>query len=202
MRGAGSGSRPGSASGLAPLSSRQAYDLGMPAGRIDQAVRRLSPDSVVCWCNGQRLESRYSASTAYAGAAGGRRPGRPVLRHQRGKARPGNAVPMPRFPVAAVSARRIYLFRGPAPDKEAFAVLPQDQAQVVHGGNTMRRRLDIHTTHDGVPRSYTMMVSGLGSGRKRLQETDRRTPVPVNRPITIATSTLRQMPVLGIGCDG
>ncbi|HEV2377990.1 MAG TPA: hypothetical protein VGS19_38240 [Streptosporangiaceae bacterium] len=77
---------------------------------------------------------------------------------------------MPRFPVVAVSASRIYLFSGPVPDKEAFAVLPRDQAQVIHGGSAMWRRLDILTTRDGVPRSYTMMVSGLGGGRKRLQE--------------------------------
>jgi hypothetical protein len=76
---------------------------------------------------------------------------------------------MPRFPLIAVSASRIYLFSGPVPSKEAFAVLPRDQVQVVHGGNAMWRRLDILATHDGVPRSYTMVVSGLGGGRKRLQ---------------------------------
>lgn len=40
----------------------------------------------------------------------------------------------------------------------------------MHGGNAMWRRLDILATDDGVPRSYTMMVSGLGGGRKRLQQ--------------------------------
>jgi hypothetical protein len=49
-------------------------------------------------------------------------------------------------------------------------VLPRDQAQVVHGGNAIWRRLDILTTHDGAPRSCTMMVSAPGGGRKRLQE--------------------------------
>jgi hypothetical protein len=141
----------------------------MPADRIDQAVRRLSPEPVVCWCNGQSLESRYSSSTTSAGAFGGRAAGAAVLHHQLGKARLDNAVPMPRFPVVAVSASRIYLFSGPVPDKEAFAVLPRDQAQVIHGGNAMWRRLDILITHDGMPRCYTMMVSGLGGGRKRLQ---------------------------------
>lgn len=33
----------------------------------------------------------------------------------------------------------------------------------------MWRRLDILTDGDGVPRSYTMMVSGLSGARKRLQ---------------------------------
>jgi hypothetical protein len=55
------------------------------------------------------------------------------------------------------------------PAKEAFAVLPRDQVQVVHGGNVTWRRLDLLDTQDGVPRSYTMMVSGLGGGRKRLE---------------------------------
>lgn len=76
---------------------------------------------------------------------------------------------MPRFPVVAVSATRIYPFSGPVPGQEAFAVLPRDQARVIHGGNAMWRRLDILAAGDGVPRSYTMMVSGLGGGRKRLE---------------------------------
>jgi hypothetical protein len=75
---------------------------------------------------------------------------------------------MPRFPVIAVSASRVYLFGGPVPDKEAFAVLQRDQMQAVHGGNAMWRRLDLVVTVAGAPRSYTMMVSALGGGRKRL----------------------------------
>jgi hypothetical protein len=145
------------------------YDPGMPADRIDEAVRRFSPEPLLSWCNGQSLESRYSSSITSAGAFGGKAAGTAVLRHQLGKARLEGAVPMPRFPVIAVSASRIYLFSGPVPSEEAFAVLPRDQVQVVHGGNAMWRRLDILDTHDGVPRSYTMMVSGLGGGRKRLE---------------------------------
>ncbi len=76
---------------------------------------------------------------------------------------------MPRFPVVAVSARRIYLFSGPVPDTQAFAVLPRDQVQVASSGNAIWRRLDILAADEGRPRSYTMMVSGLGGGRKRLQ---------------------------------
>ena len=56
------------------------------------------------------------------------------------------------------------------PVAEAFAVLPRDQVQVVHGGNAMWRRLDILAADDGAPCSYTMTVSGLGGGRKRLQQ--------------------------------
>ena len=36
---------------------------------------------------------------------------------------------MPRFPVVAVSAARIYLFSGPVPGQEAFAVLRRDQVR-------------------------------------------------------------------------
>jgi hypothetical protein len=149
--------------------SARAYDPGMPADRIEEAVRRFSPEPLLCWCNGQSLESRYSASTTSAGAFGGRAAGAAVLRHQLGKARLDDAVPMPRFPVVAASTSRIYLFGGPVPHEEAFAVLPRDQVQVVHGGSAMWRRLDILVTQDGASRSYTMMVSGLGGGRKRLE---------------------------------
>src|SRR5712692_11578553 len=124
----------------------------MPASRIADAVQRFSPEPVLCWCNGQSLESRYSSSTTGAGGLAGRAVGGAVLRHQLGKARLEGAVQMPRFPVVAVTASRIYLFGGPVPDKEAFAVLPRDQVQVVHGGNAMWRRLDILAEHDGVPR--------------------------------------------------
>ena len=141
----------------------------MPASRIDEAVRRLSPEPLLCWCNGQSLESRYSSSVSPAGSAGGQAAGAAVLRYQLRRARREDAAPMPRFPVIAVSATRIYLFSGPLPSQEAFAVLPRDQVRVIHGGNPMWRRLDILTADDGVPRSYTMMVSGLSGGRKRLQ---------------------------------
>jgi len=141
----------------------------MPASRIDEAVRRFSPEPVLCWCNGQSLESRYSSSVTSAGASGGRAAGAGVLRYQLGRARLEDAAPMPRFPVIAVSATRIYLFSGPVPGQETFAVLPREQVRVIHGGNAMWRRLDIFAADGGAPRSYTMMVSGLGGGRKRLE---------------------------------
>ena len=141
----------------------------MPADRIDEAVRRFSPEPLLCWCNGQSLESRYSSSVTSAGSFGGRTAGAAVLHRQLGKARLEGAVPMPRFPVVAVSASRIYLFGGPVPDKEALAVLVREEVQAVHGGNAMWQRLDLLDTRSGVPRSYTMMVSSLGGGRKRLE---------------------------------
>ena len=81
----------------------------MPASQIDEALRRLSPEPLVCWCNGQSLEARYSSSVAPAGASGGQTAGAAVLRHQLGRARLEDGVPMPRFPVVAVSTSRIYL---------------------------------------------------------------------------------------------
>jgi hypothetical protein len=87
----------------------------MPASRIDEAVRRFSPEPVLCWCNGQSLESRYSSSVTSAEAPGGRAAGAGVLRYQLGRARLEDAAPMPRFPVITVSATRIYLFSGPVP---------------------------------------------------------------------------------------
>jgi hypothetical protein len=48
-------------------------------------------------------------------------------------------------------------------------VLPREQVRVIHGGNVMWRRLDLFVADGGAPRSYTMMVSGLGGGRRRLE---------------------------------
>lgn len=59
----------------------------MPASRIDEAVRRFSPEPLLCWCNGQSLESRYSSSVTHAGASGGRVAGAVVLHYQLGRAR-------------------------------------------------------------------------------------------------------------------
>lgn len=87
-----------------------------------------------------------------------------------GQARLGNAGPLPRFPVAAVSARRIYLFRGPVPNKDLFAVRPRTRRRWFTAETPCAGSLDILTTHNGVPRSCTMLVSGLDSVRKRLQE--------------------------------
>ncbi len=115
----------------------------MPADRIDEAVRRFSPEPVLCWCDGQSLESRYSSSATSARSPGGRTAGAAVLSHQLGKARLEGAVPMPRFPVAAVTASRICLFGGPVPGRAAFAVLQRDQVQAVHGGSSLWRRLDL-----------------------------------------------------------
>ncbi len=87
----------------------------MPARNIESAVREFSPEPVLCWCNGQSLESRYSSPAVGGGAAGevGAGIGRAILRRRLDKARPASAEPMPRFPVVAVSASQIFLFDGP-----------------------------------------------------------------------------------------
>jgi len=89
----------------------------MPADRIDQAVRRLSPEPVVCWCNGQSLESRYSSSTTSAGAFGGRAAGVAVLHHQ------GSCTKQ------ATSHRRPAAFHRPARPRMLFLGLPCWDAQ-------------------------------------------------------------------------
>jgi hypothetical protein len=76
---------------------------------------------------------------------------------------------MPRFPVVAVGASQIFVFDGPVATQGPVAALPRDQVQVEHGGSAMWRRLDLIVSSDGEPRCYTMMVSALGGGRKRLQ---------------------------------
>jgi hypothetical protein len=76
---------------------------------------------------------------------------------------------MPRFPVVALGASQIFLFDGPIAKKAPFATLRRDQVQVVHGGSAMWRRLDLVVDEGEQARSYTMMVFGLGGGRKRLQ---------------------------------
>jgi hypothetical protein len=141
----------------------------MPASRIDAALRELAPEPVVCWCNGQSLESRYSSSAGSGGAeALGKLIGTGVLRHQLGSARLAGAVPMPRFPLVAVGARRIYLFDGPLPKNAPFATIGRDEVRVIYGGSAMWRRLDLIADADGTPRCYTIMASGLSGAAGRL----------------------------------
>lgn len=142
----------------------------MPASRIDSSVRAFAPEPVLCWCNGQSLESRYSSSVAGGGAAAtGRAIGNAMLRRKAGRARLINAVRMPRFPVVAAGASQILIFDGPIAKQGPFAALRRDQAEVIHGGGLMWRRLDLIVPADEGSRSYTMMVFGLGGGRKRLR---------------------------------
>jgi hypothetical protein len=144
----------------------------MSVAKIESAVREFSPEPVVCWCNGQSLESRYSSSAAGGGAAGaaGAGIGRAILRRRLEKARPANAEPMPRFPVVAVSAGQIFLFDGPVAKKGPFATLQRDQVQVAHSGSPWHRLDLLASTGEGA-RTYTVMVfGGPGGGLKRLKE--------------------------------
>jgi hypothetical protein len=149
-------------------SGGSAYDFGVPAARVNEAVQACVPEPVLCWCLGQSLESRYSSSTGtVGGAAAGKLIGGGVLHHNLGKERLGDAFRMPRFPVVAVSAERIYLFEWPIPATGAFATMRRDEVQVIYGGNAMWKRLDLITSDGDASRSYTMMASTLfGAGRR------------------------------------
>lgn len=141
----------------------------MPATRIEAALKEFAPEPVICWCNGQSMESRYSSSAGLGGAeAAGKLIGAGVLRHQLGKARLPGAVRMPRFPVVAVGASRIFLFDGPIATQPAFATLRRGEVRIVYGGSALWRRLDLIADDGNSPRTYTIMVSGLG-GRGRLE---------------------------------
>ncbi len=143
----------------------------MPASRIVAALREFAPEPVLCWCNGQSLESRYSASTGPGGAeAAGKLGGAGVLRYQLGKARLPGAVPMPRFPLVAVTGHQVFLFDGPVAAGPPFATLRRDEVRVVYGGSAMWRRLDLIAGGEAGQRAYTIMVSGLGGGRKRMEQ--------------------------------
>jgi hypothetical protein len=142
----------------------------MPASKIESALTEFSPEPVLCWCNGQSLESRYSSSAGPGGgAAAGKLIGRGILRHQLAKAKPAPAEPMPRFPLIAVSASRIFLFDGPIAKAGPFATLQRDQVQVIHSGSPWHR-LDLIASSGGEPRSYPVMVFGLGGGPRRLRQ--------------------------------
>src|SRR5215471_2322051 len=142
----------------------------MPASRIDAALQEFSPEPVLFWCNGQSLESRYSSSTGFGGAAAaGKLVGVGVLRHQLGKARLPGAVRMPRFPLVAVGASRIFLFDGPIATTAPFATIRRDEVRVVYGGSAMWRRLDLITDGEAGQRSYTIMASGLSGAGKRME---------------------------------
>jgi hypothetical protein len=156
----------------------------MPASRIDAALTEFAPEPVLCWCNGQSLESRYSSSAGFGGAeAVAKLAGVGVLRHQLGKARLPGAVRMPRFPLVAVGASHIFLFEGPIAAGPPFATLGRDEVRVVYGGSSMWRRLDLIAngeTFETPQRSYTIMASGLSGARGRMDrlvaELERRGP--------------------------
>jgi hypothetical protein len=140
----------------------------MPADNIERSLVERIPEPVLAWCNGQSMESRYSPSVrgpvgvpaAQVGATG-------VLRHQFSKARREDAVPMPRFPVIAATAERIYVFDGPLASAEPLAVLDRSACQILVSGKAMWHRLDV--VYDGPPpRSYTTFFNLLVGSRRRL----------------------------------
>jgi hypothetical protein len=139
----------------------------------ESAVHQFSPEPVLCWCNGQSLESRYSqargagAGAGAAGAIGAAIAGK-ISQRQLRKARLPDAELMPTHPVVAVSASHVMLFDARAVTAGPLAMLRRDQVQVACRGNPMWRRLDL-TVKDGAgTRSYTVMVS-FAKSRKRLR---------------------------------
>jgi hypothetical protein len=154
----------------------------MPASRIEAALREFVPEPVVCWCSGQSLESRYSASTGSVGTGGaGKAAGAGILAFQLRRARRPGQVNMPRFPVAALTGTQVFLFDGPIATRPSFATLPRHEVRVAYGGSPMWRRLDLITDDGTGQRVYTVMAFGIGGGRKRMEGVVaelRRTSVP------------------------
>ena len=150
----------------------------MPARKIAVAIAEYAPEPILRWCNGLSLEARYTSS-AGGGAAAGKAIGNALLRRQLTRARLGTAVRMPRYPLVAVGATRIYIFDGPIATAGPVAALPRDQVEVVHGGGPMWRRLDLIVAADGGRRSYTVMFFALfGNGRLRGLLTELADPAP------------------------
>jgi hypothetical protein len=142
----------------------------MPVSRIEAALKEFAPEPVLCWCNGQSLESRYSSSVGGGADVIAKLAGVGILRFELGKARLPGAVRMPRFPLVAVGASHIFLFAGPLATAPPFATFRRGEVRVVFGGSPMWRRLDLvadGNTAETPQRSYTIMASGLsGAGRR------------------------------------
>jgi hypothetical protein len=135
----------------------------MPANRIDEALRSLIPEPVICWLNGQSLESRYSSSGGAGGIGGAI--GKAILRRQLGKARLPGAVRMPRASLVAVGAEQVYLFDLARLKAGPFATLPREQVRVARSGH-MWKRLDLIADQGQRPQVFTIMVL---IGGKRLR---------------------------------
>jgi hypothetical protein len=142
----------------------------MPAINIERSLTERVAEPILAWCNGQSLESRYSSSVpSVVGGAPARIAGAGVLRHQFNKEQRDDAVSMPRFPVIAVTADRIYVFDGPVARAGPLAVLERARCECLLGGRAMWRRLDIVDTGPP-PQSYTVFFNLLLGGRGRLTE--------------------------------
>jgi hypothetical protein len=141
----------------------------MPAKYIAVAVAEFAPEPILRWCNGLSQEARYTSSVGGGGsAAAGKAIGNAILRRQLTSARLGTAVRMPRYPVIAVGATRIYIFDGPIAKAGPIATLSRDQVEVIQRRGPMWRRLDLIVPADGGSRSYTIMFFAL-FGNKRLR---------------------------------
>jgi hypothetical protein len=125
----------------------------------------------VHWAWGQNTESRYSQT------------GRPnlltglVLRQAaRRRSRP-DAVRLPRFPVLAVGAGRLYVFEMAALERAAksgtavspIASLSRPEAELDVQRGLMWKRVTIISRAEG--RSYTIYLNSVFGGRKRVAET-------------------------------
>jgi hypothetical protein len=142
----------------------------MSAGKIEAALKSVSPEPILCWCYGQSLEARYSARSA-GGAAGaaGAAIGQAVLSRRLAKVRSADAVPLPAAMVVAVSASRILFFHRRSVQDGPVAALQRDQVQAVHRGHFWHR-LDLTSSAVDGRRVYTVMVLGPGRGPRRLRQ--------------------------------
>ena len=91
-----------------------------------------------------------------------------MLRRNLKRARLATAVRMPRYPLLAASASKLFLFEGPIVKAAPFAILRRDQVEVASGGGPMWRRLDLIVRGQDGDRSYTIMFFSL-FGNKRLR---------------------------------
>jgi hypothetical protein len=141
----------------------------MPARNIEESVVKFAPEPVLSWCSGLSQEARYSSSVGSgSSAAAGKAIGNAMLRRNLNRARLGTAVRMPRYPLLAASASKLFLFEGPIVKAGPFAILPRDQVEVAKSGGPMWRRLDLIVRGDDSDRSYTIMFFSL-FGNKRLR---------------------------------
>jgi hypothetical protein len=141
----------------------------MPARNIEESVVKFAPEPVLSWCSGLSQEARYSSSVGGGGSApAGKAIGKAVLRRNLNRARLGTAVRMPRYPLLAASASKLFLFEGPIVKAGPFAILRRDQVEVAESGGPMWRRLDLIVRGEDGDRSYTIMFFSL-FGNKRLR---------------------------------
>jgi len=140
----------------------------MPARNIEESVVRFAPEPVLSWCGGLSQEARYSSSVGGGSAAAGKAIGNAVLRRNLKRAWLATAVRMPRYPVVAASASKLFLFEGPVVKAAPFAILRRDHVEVAKRGGPMWRRLGLIVRDEDGARSYTIMFFSL-FGNKRLR---------------------------------